>query len=108
MIWTVKSNPPLSSDFSIEGNTLVEAIESSFERITRVFRLRNAAGYRLEEVTATFRPSILGGSGGVELRIVHRGLELAHRPADNQSKTYTVWIYAKHDDLPTPYTFEIA
>ncbi|KPV43173.1 hypothetical protein [Alicyclobacillus ferrooxydans] len=106
MNWTVKGNN--CSDFSIHGDRLVQAIENHFVQIAKVCRLGNAAGYRLEQVTANYRAGILGAKGGVELRIVHKGLALAHRPADPQSKTSTVWIYANQDDLPSPYIFEIA
>jgi hypothetical protein len=98
----------LGCDVSVSGDSLVDAICGNFLTIARLASLGSAAGFHLVWVTAAYKPGILGGNGGVELRIKHRGLGLAHRIARPGSRIATVWIYAGPEDLPEPHEFDIA
>lgn len=103
--YSVKGNN--RSDYRISGETIVDAIEADFMRIAKDANIGNAAGYKLVSVKAEYRSGILGGQGGVVLRIEHLGAPLAHRAADPEPKVSDVWIYAAQEDLPAAHVFEI-
>lgn len=92
-------------DYIISGINLVNAIEANFKEIARECIIGNASGYRLNKVTAKFKPGILGGKGGVELVIISTGMDLAHKPADGVEKVRKVWIYS--EDKNFEHEFEI-
>lgn len=95
------------SDILIAGDSLPDAIERNVNTICRAAQAGNAAGWRLVEVKAEYRAGILGGKGGVELRITHLGLPLAHRAADPTPRQSVLWLHATPDDLPELMKFEI-
>jgi len=86
------------------GDTLRDAIINNMESIHRAHRLGNAAGYVIDTMTMSYQRGILGGKGGVELVIVHRGMDLAHRKDDDPPRTARIWIYAAPSDCPEPVT----
>jgi len=97
-----------NSNISLYGETLVEAIEANFNAvIAGEARLGNAAGYWLVSVVASYRPGILGGKGGVEVVIQHRGQDLAHWSAGDEVSTSVVWIHAAPEDLPEVHVFDL-
>ncbi|MFS0841229.1 hypothetical protein [Paenibacillus sp. 1P03SA] len=96
------------SFFTIQGSTLIEAIEKNFNRLHREFNFGNAAGYVLRSVKAEYREHALGGKGGVLLEVRHTGMDLAHTKASPDVKTTNILIYAAPEDLPTEPVFTIA
>ena len=92
------------SDFAIEGENLVDAIEKNFEKIARKARVGNAAGYRLLEVKIDYAKGILGGQGGGCLTIRNAGQRLANG-FEGEEKITEVWIFATVEDIPNPHTF---
>ncbi len=97
--WTVKGGCG-RSDYLIRGETLKDAVEDQFENIAKGAGVGNAAGWKLAEVTLSYNPAILGGTGGAELCITAWGADLAHRKADAATTTTCVWIYATPADVP--------
>jgi len=95
------------SPFEISGENFIDAIEKNFDHIAKVHRIGNAAGYKLTEVVAEYKKGILGGKGGVVLYISAKGQDLAHKPASPNAQTTEVWIFAKPEDLPERYVFEL-
>lgn len=93
-----------ASDYSIEGENLIDAIEKNFEKIARKAYVGNAAGYKLLEVKAEYAKGILGGQGGVCLTIRNAGQRLANG-VTGEEKITEVWIFATVDDIPNPHTF---
>ncbi|MCK9496517.1 MAG: hypothetical protein M0R75_13615 [Dehalococcoidia bacterium] len=95
------------SDYEISGEALPDAIAAGFDRIRRDLGLGNAAGVHLVSVTGEYRAGILGGRGGVEVVIEHQGLDLAHRPANDEARTSKAWVYAQPEDAPEPFTVSL-
>ena len=102
-------NMPAGSDFSISGDSLVGAIEHNFSFLARKFGVGNAAGYVLDRVCMEYKDGILGGKGGVELRITAHGNDnlVGYDPTSDAPKDTVIWIRASRDDLPEPYEFQI-
>lgn len=97
------------SDMAISGDGLIQAVENNFQSIARAYHVGNVAGYALERVRMEWRDGILGGKGGVELRITARGSDMLaeYDPTDDAPKDTVVWIHASREDLPEPHEFEI-
>lgn len=97
------------SDMAISGDGLIQAVENNFQRIASAYHVGNVAGYALERVRMEWRDGILGGKGGVELRITARGSDMLaeYDPTDDAPKDTVVWIRASREDLPEPHEFEI-
>lgn len=116
MNWTYHANH--GGDFGLTGDTLSEAICNGFTAIARDMGLGNAAGYRLVAVRAEYRHGILGGKGGIVLRVRHAGMPLASgctehgtltqhcicRPTERVSEG---WIFGKPEDCPEPIEIAI-
>lgn len=103
--WSVKSNS-YGADMEIAGDTLVEAIERDWQRVVHQSGgIGGAPGWHLDEVIAEYRDGILGGKGGVEVRITHRSLDMEARGPSGSPRVTRVWIHAKPADLPEPHTF---
>lgn len=85
---------------SISGETLADAIRANIGKLCEdhgVGRYTDA----VTSVHAEFRPSILGGRGGVEVTIRQT------RPG-RVEKQAAAWIYAAPDDLSGEFAFEFA
>ena len=104
--WTVK-NGHIGADFLISGETLIEAIEANFKRMARSYKIGNAAGFRLLKVVSSYVPGLLGGRGGVEVKVEWEGEEMVPRSRPRGSGVKSFLIYANQDDLPEPYEHEI-
>lgn len=102
-------NMPAGSDLSVSGDSLVGAIEHNFSFLARKFGVGNAAGYVLDRVRMEYKDGILGGKGGVELRITAHGNDnlVGYDPTSDTPKDTVIWIRASRDDLPEPYEFQI-
>lgn len=101
--YTVKSNN-YGSYYIIKGENLIDAITNNFSKIADDSHLGNAAGFKLIKVTAQNKQGILGGKGGVELVIVHKGMPLANNLPVNRQEIATVWI---DTDEKIDHEFEI-
>lgn len=94
-----------TSDSTLRGDTLAQAIENNIAQLHHASSLGNAAGYILLGVYAQYVDGILGGKGGVEITVDHAGSRLANerfnmQPRSVQANTY--WLYAEKDDCPEP------
>ena len=96
-------------NYYITGDTLVEAIKSNFKKIAYDCVIGNAAGYTLDKLTVEYKESILGGTGGAVLTIVAHGSDalVNYDPENDPTRTKTVWIKAKPEDVPERYEFEL-
>ena len=94
-----------SCDVVLNGNDILSAIEGNFKTIAGEARMGNAAGYKLISATVESKSGVLGGKGGVEITLKHRGQDLAHKPASETVSTSMVWIHAEEKDLPEKHTF---
>lgn len=108
--WTVHDS---HGDFGIAGFDLIDAIERNFDRIIRdhTDRLGSVAGFNITRMTAEYKPSIIGGNGGCELKIESESIPAVKEEIDPnfipEMGGLTVWITAEKEDLPEPYEFEI-
>lgn len=97
---------------SLTGESLADAVVGDLNRgpgksaIAREASLGNAAGYQLKSVRIQYAAGILGGKGGAEIIINHRGMDLAHRPAGAGIARATVWMHASREDIPQPIEIE--
>jgi hypothetical protein len=100
--WTVRSNQPGGNDYLISGDDLPGAIVRNFTRIAKDASIGNAAGYRLVAVQLDAdNPQVTsGGRPFATLTIVHRGADLAHRPASPQPETAIVRIVCERGEVP--------
>lgn len=96
-----------SCPITLPGDNIVDAVEGNFPLIAREARVGNVAGYQLHRVRLEYRPEIIGGKGGVEVRIEATGLDLAHKPASPEIQTSRAWINARPEDLPNPVELEL-
>lgn len=108
--WTVRDS---HGDFGIAGFDLIDAIERNFDRIIRdhTEKLGSVAGFNITRMTAEYKPTILGGNGGCELKIESESLPIIREELDPdfvpEPGKFIVWITAKKEDLPEPHEFEI-
>lgn len=100
----------VGSDMMISGDSLIQAVENNFQRIASAYHIGNSAGYALERVHMEWQDGILGGNGGVELRITARGSDalVGYDPVNDIPRDTVIWIHANRDDLPEPHEFEIS
>lgn len=104
--WTVKSNS-FRPDYTISGETLILAVQRSFERIARDVLRANASGYRIKAVWAEYRPGILRGRGGVELTIEHQVKAPKGSREDAGTERAVVWIHARPEDMKKRHDFSL-
>lgn len=95
----------ITSDLSIEGNTLKDAIEDGFPRIAKHLQLGNAAGYRLLEVWCEYEDS----AQAVVLHITACGSDLLvnYDPTKDKPQSYSLVISAKREDCPQRINFDL-
>jgi len=87
------------ADMEIHGRDLYEAVRDNLHAIAKLNRIGSAAGYRLHRCECEYRKGVLGGKGGVEIRLWWSGLPLAHRPAGPAFTLSCIWVHAQPDDL---------
>lgn len=92
----------------IEGENLIDAIETNFKAIAEQHHVGNAAGYQLVEVHAEYNQDLYDGEGGVALVIRHYGSDaLVRYDYDEPMEEVVVPIQATLADLPARHDFEI-
>lgn len=105
---------PKAPGLTIEGDNIINAIESYFETLAGAAKIGNSAGYRLESVVVSYDPDILGGTGGALVTIKARGDEglVNYDEANDPVKTYRLEIGGvtrdiEAEDIPRPVSLEI-
>lgn len=95
----------ITTDLSIEGNTLKDAIEDCFPRIAKHLNLGNEAGYHLLEVWCEYEDSVQA----VVLHIVACGSDrlVNYDPTKDVPKSYSLIISTKRDDCPQRINFDL-
>ena len=92
----------------IEGENLIDAIETNFRAVAEKHHVGNSAGYQLVEVHAEYDQELYGGEGGVALTVRHYGSDaLVRYDYDEPMEETIIPIQATLSDLPERYDFEI-
>ena len=91
--------------FSIEGDTLKEAIEANFARIASHLRLGNVAGYQLHKVWCEYEDDIQAAV----LHITACGSDMLvnYDPYKDTPKDYTLTISTSREECPQRIDFEL-
>ena len=95
----------ITSDLSIEGNTIKDAVEDCFPRIARHLNLGTVAGYQLLEVWCEYENSVQA----VVLHITAYGSDLLvdYDPTKDVPKSYSLIISTDRNDCPQRINFDL-
>lgn len=93
---------------AISGESLVQAAEDYFDKISSLTGLGNVAGMVFEKAWMIYEEGILGGKGGVALHIVAHGSDalIGYDATNDPAKEAVLWIDATREDLPARHDFE--
>lgn len=93
----------ITSEMSIEGDTLKDAIEDCFPRIATYLNIGNAAGYRLIEVWCEYESN----AQAVVLHITACGSDLLvdYDPTEDVPKSYSLIVSPDRNDCPQRIDF---
>lgn len=96
----------ITSNLSIEGDTLKDAIEECFPHIARHLNLGNAAGYQLHEVWCEYEDRVQA----VVLHITACGSDalVNYDPTTDVPKNYSLIIRAEREDCPKRINFDLS
>ena len=78
----------------IDGDSLIDAIESNAHKIADKIGLGNAAGTHIDHITFIAHPqSTIDNKTYVEVKFTGRGLDLAHKHVDQSFIHKSLYVY---------------
>lgn len=100
------SGSPVGERFTINGDNLLDAVKLHFPKIIEKCSFQFVPFRYPMTVTPSYEKGILGGRGGVSLKLEWMYAEYQNRPPIKRD--YSVWIYAEESDLTdlTPFVVE--
>lgn len=83
MKFQVKSQ--VGSGFSIEGDSLSDAVRRNLKILAKEYRVGSPAGFKMDRVEIAANPnSKMGGKDFATVTLIWRGLGLANEPTDGK------------------------
>lgn len=101
----ITGRPSINNTFEIEGKDLLHAIKLNFD--TLIYKAdHHHVPYRYPiTVSPSYKKEIMGGNGGVELKLKWMYTDNPNKPATQ--RIHQIWIKANEDDLTDTNEFVI-
>lgn len=101
----IAGSPSIADKFTIEGSDLLDAIKRNFYQTIRKCTYHHVPFRYPMTVTPVYNKGLLGGKGGVELKLEWLYSDHAKRP--ESIHTHSISIFANENDLTDTTPFVI-
>jgi hypothetical protein len=101
----IAGTPSIANKFTIEGENLLDAVKREFDSLIKKCTFHHVPFRFPMTVTPAYNKGILGGQGGIELKL--EWMYSDHLDKPETLRTHAVWIYAQESALEDTTPFVI-